>query len=70
MEIGQVEMQNGEITVIVRAVTDVRGERLAERLINGWTAIPIQSIIDLSTQFIQAGPFMSINDLRKGSIEF
>ena len=66
MEIGQIELQSDEIFVNVRAYTDPVGERLKERLINGWCSIPIQSIIDLATEFIQLGPSYSTNDLRKG----
>ena len=69
MEIGQVEMRSGDITVTMRAVTDELGERVAQRMISGWTSIPIQQIIDLSTQFIESGPFMTINDLRKARLD-
>ena len=68
MEIGRIEMQSDMITVIVRAVSTLRGERVKERLSNGWVSIPIISMIDLSTEYIEKGPMWSLNDLRIVSI--
>ena len=64
MEIGQIEMRSDEITVTVRAFSTILGERVTDRLNNGWLSIPIRSIIELSIRYIQKGPMWTINDLR------
>lgn len=68
MEIGRIEMQSGTITVIMRAVSALRGARVTERLSNGWQSIPSEAFIDFSTQYIEMGPMWSLNDLRIVSI--
>ena len=55
MIIGEHELISDGITVCIRAFTEVSGERLTSRMTNGWLAIPIEAIVDLSEQIIDQG---------------
>ena len=58
------------VTVSVRAFTRLNGDRLTRRLSQGWASIPVRSIVELSTQFIDDGPLWTVNDLRIVSMRF
>lgn len=63
-KIGELEIVNDGLTVTIRAFTVLDGERLTARMQDGWTAIPLESIVDLAQNIIDHGPRWNVIDLR------